>query len=368
MPRIISLFVLQFIYLLSHAQQVTGVWKGKLGKGIFNNIKVELKLIKNGDSLVGTCYYYEGKNSYIRSSVKGYFDATDNSVIWWDDQLIENHAKKGLLGATQRMETQSNLDFNCPTDGPMRLDGTIGDKRGEKQVEIHFVKDAKHAFNDEWDDVIENYTFGANDPQYIDSVSRIALHKPVPVVQDVVITQPKVDAPVSAKDTLQEVEMVKADQPIMKLDKPKVEPVIMATPKVNTKPAPIAVQLPEQKPKTTQQKFEERKKEQATELLLTADSISISFYDNAEIDGDTISIYLNNVLIHQNIGLLAKPFTIKLASKDLQAENELVMVAENLGSIPPNTALLIAYMNGVRYEARLKSTEETSAMIKLRKK
>jgi hypothetical protein len=367
LKRIISFFFLLFAFQLANAQQVTGVWKGKLGKGLFNNIKVELKLIKNGDSLVGTCYYYEGKNVFIRSSVKGYFDATDNSVIWWDDQLIENHAKKGLLGSTQRMETQSNLDFNCPTDGPMRLDGKIGDKRGEKQVDIHFVKDAKHDFNDEWDDVIENYTFGANDPQYIDSVSRIAFTKPAPVAE-VVIAKPKVEPTVVVRDTVVQEEIVKADQPIVQLNKPKIDPPIVATPKPKIKIETPNIVLPEVKPLNTQQKFEQRKKEQATELLLTADSVSISFYDNAEIDGDTISIYLNNLLIHQNIGLKDKPFTIKLATKDLQADNELVMVAENLGSIPPNTALLIAYMNGVRYEARLKSTEETSAMIKLRKK
>jgi len=40
------------------------------------------------------------------------------------------------------------------------------------------------------------------------------------------------------------------------------------------------------------------------------------------------------------------------------------MVAENLGSIPPNTSLMIAWCNGQRYEARLESTENTSAMIR----
>ena len=43
------------------------------------------------------------------------------------------------------------------------------------------------------------------------------------------------------------------------------------------------------------------------------------------------------------------------------------MVAENLGSIPPNTSYMLAIVNEKRYEAMLKSTEETSAVIRLTK-
>ena len=57
---------------------------------------MELKIIKNGDSLTGTSYYYESPNSYRRYSINGYFDDRDNSVVWWDDQLIEEITKGNL--------------------------------------------------------------------------------------------------------------------------------------------------------------------------------------------------------------------------------------------------------------------------------
>ena len=60
------------------------VWKGKI-----NRQKAEVKIIQNGDSLTGTSYYYESANNYRRYSIKGYFDATTNEAVWWDDQLIE---------------------------------------------------------------------------------------------------------------------------------------------------------------------------------------------------------------------------------------------------------------------------------------
>ncbi|MFL5808357.1 MAG: hypothetical protein ACJ749_02485, partial [Flavisolibacter sp.] len=40
--------------LLASAQQVTGVWKGKIDRK-----NVEVKIIQKGDSLTGTSYYYE---------------------------------------------------------------------------------------------------------------------------------------------------------------------------------------------------------------------------------------------------------------------------------------------------------------------
>jgi hypothetical protein len=44
------------------------------------------------------------------------------------------------------------------------------------------------------------------------------------------------------------------------------------------------------------------------------------------------------------------------------------MVAENLGSIPPNTAYMVAVVDKERYEAYLASTEGSSALIRLLKK
>jgi hypothetical protein len=107
----------------------------------------------------------------------------------------------------------------------------------------------------------------------------------------------------------------------------------------------------------------ERKKILVTEIPVVGDSIKLNFYDHGEIDGDSISLFLNGKLIHQHVLLKASPFEFTIAVADLQNDNELIMVAENLGSIPPNTSLMIVWVNGVRHEARLESSENTSAMI-----
>jgi hypothetical protein len=101
-----------------------------------------------------------------------------------------------------------------------------------------------------------------------------------------------------------------------------------------------------------------------TEIPVSGDSIELRFYDNAEIDGDSISLFLNDKLVFQHIRLLGSAYTIKLPVQQMSETNELTMVAENLGAIPPNTSYMIAVVGDKRYEARLESTEGSSAMIR----
>jgi len=72
-------------------------------------------------------------------------------------------------------------------------------------------------------------------------------------------------------------------------------------------------------------------------------------------------------LLFTHVRLSDKAYTIRLAVKDLDATSELVMVAENLGAIPPNTSYMLAIVGDQRYEAMLASTEQSSAMIRLKK-
>src|SRR5687767_7846576 len=83
------IFLFSFISNLSSGQMITGVWKGKINKK-----KTEVKIIQNGDSLLGTSYYYESETNYRRYSIKGYFDPNTNQAVWWDDQLLEEKTGK----------------------------------------------------------------------------------------------------------------------------------------------------------------------------------------------------------------------------------------------------------------------------------
>ncbi len=89
----------------------------------------------------------------------------------------------------------------------------------------------------------------------------------------------------------------------------------------------------------------------------------IQLYDNGEIDGDTVSIYHNNQLIISNAGLSEKPITFHVDVDAAHNHHELIMVAENLGSIPPNTSLMIVTSKDKRYEIFISSTEQKNAKL-----
>lgn len=317
----------------AQAQMVTGVWHGKI-----NRQAVEVKIIQNGDSLTGTSYYGSPRN-YRRYTIKGYFDPATNEVVWWDDQLIEERVN-GVLSNPGKVPMLSRADFNCPGGKEMYLDGSTGEPDEEPKGQVHLQKTyGGPNFPDEWDYVIENYTRGTNHPDIIDSVSLVAFNPD------------KAPKPVQAKEPL----IVKS-KPGMVSIPPMVE-------KKDQKPEPVIAA----KPQTIEEKFTIRNKVFTTEIPIEGDSIELRFYDNAQVDGDSITLFLNEKMIFTHIKLTERSFIIKLAVKDLNDTNELTMVAENLGAIPPNTAYMVAIVNGKRYEVNLSSTEETSGMIRLTK-
>jgi hypothetical protein len=320
------------------AQMITGVWKGKINKQ-----KVEVKIIQNGDSLTGTSYYYESVNNYRRYSIKGYFDQNTNSAVWWDDQLLEEKSGRFNISIPGKVPLLSRADFNCPGDGKMMLDGKAADKDDEKpKGDVDLDKTITAQFEDEWDFVIDNYTVGTNDPEIIDSIGHIA-QRPT----EEIYTTPKVEEPIVKAKSQPVIE-----KPVQKTEPPKQEP------------KPVVKIAEPVKPPSIEEKFNARTKTFIKEIPLSGDSIELRFYDNAEIDGDSISLFLNDKLIFSHIRLTGNAYSIKIPVSEMKESNELIMVAENLGTIPPNTSYMVAIVNNQRYDAYLASTEGSSAMVR----
>ena len=92
------------------------------------------------------------------------------------------------------------------------------------------------------------------------------------------------------------------------------------------------------------------------------------FYDNGEIDGDSISVFYNDNLLASSQKLSAAALHVKVGLDNSKEVNEITMFADNLGSIPPNTALMLIYDGKKRYEVRLSSTLQKSGTVRIRKK
>ena len=363
--------VFLLIFIHTQAQPITGIWKGKMG-----NSRVELKLIRKGDSLIGTSYYYDSKLNYRRYSVKGYFDDRNNDVIWYDDVLIEvrNSNHSGPLLAV--------ADFNCPGEGVMKLDGKSSGKEDNKKdkKELHLVKGNTAAiFPDEWDFLIENYAYGVSHPEIVDSIEQMAFNtgdvtpKNETGPSTLTVADPASNLPErgSGGETGQSVSSTRP-QPKVVNENPTGESYAKTKQSNTVIEKPVASNQQVTAPvfllpalQTNEERFTNRTKILQNVIPIKGDSIELRFYDNAEIDGDSIAVFLNGRLLKEHILLAEEAYTMKIAVSDLQSDNELVMVAENLGTIPPNTSLMVAIVEDKRYEAHLQSTEGSSALVRL---
>jgi hypothetical protein len=100
------------------------------------------------------------------------------------------------------------------------------------------------------------------------------------------------------------------------------------------------------------------------EIKVDTGIIKLAFYDNAQIDGDIISVLLNNKPLASNQKLTSRPILMEIKVDLENPEQEITMVAENLGDIPPNTALLIITAGKKRYQLYLTSTEKKNAQVR----
>ena len=107
-----------------------------------------------------------------------------------------------------------------------------------------------------------------------------------------------------------------------------------------------------------------------TKILQTIDVISdslvLAFYDNGVVDGDSVSVYLNNENIISNARLRTVATKKIIYVKDVDLE--LLLVAENLGSIPPNTGLLTIKDGEKNYQINFSADMLTNASIILKRK
>lgn len=109
----------------------------------------------------------------------------------------------------------------------------------------------------------------------------------------------------------------------------------------------------------------ERENNLVRTITTSEEDIEINLYDNGTIDNDTISVYHNNQLVISNGRLTYSPLTIRIKCTKTDNRHELTVVAENLGDIPPNTALMVIKAGGnkERYEIFLASTEQRNAKV-----
>lgn len=112
----------------------------------------------------------------------------------------------------------------------------------------------------------------------------------------------------------------------------------------------------------------ERKTENSQIVYFKSDSLILALYDNGVVDGDTVSVFLDGetLMSKTQLKVSATKKTIYIPSgKD---SLQLVLFAENLGTIPPNTGLLTIRDGEELYQVRFSADLKQNATITLRRR
>ncbi|MEL6536270.1 MAG: hypothetical protein AAFQ98_12715 [Bacteroidota bacterium] len=132
-------------------------------------------------------------------------------------------------------------------------------------------------------------------------------------------------------------------------------------------PGHITLYQPKEKPEETAPELADYaegsdRQVQVSQTLSTPDhSLQLSIWDNAQEDGDIVTVFVNGNPVLEQIMTTEehKKYEIALSPGD----NYLIFHAENLGSSPPNTAAIALRAAGIRRRIILRSDLQTSGAV-----
>jgi hypothetical protein len=370
--RSFLLFVsLLWLFLSSFSQDITGIWKGYFITNDGEQYRLEFQVKQNpSSSITGVSYSYLDIRFYGKATMTGVLKKAEGKFQIQELRTVEVKNLGG--GGTCLM----NYNFDYAKSGKEEfLEGTFLGKAEDR-------KNPKN--NGEWGDCgggkvylrkVETSDF------YVEPFLR---EKPVvkserPIVKNDTTTTAitRTNPPAVKKTPPKSHPTAKTTNPPAKKNTNTVKTKSIATSKTNAAAIIKAdttqrITQPEVKSSLSEKKIvtpdvlRTRENALAKTITVSTDEVTIKLYDNGEIDGDSISVFVDKQLTLSHKGLSASPIVLKLKFDENQGEHEVVMVAENLGRIPPNTSLMVITAGDQRYQVQITSTEQKNAMVRFK--
>jgi hypothetical protein len=369
MRKLIIIYVLATLPCLLHAQTVSGSWFGRADvdlTGIHNNYLTELVIKQKGTRVEGVFGYYF-RDKYQSYFIHGRYDPKTREITILNIPMIYFNSNS----------TVNSID--CMTN----FRGILLISKMGSMLKGTFYNDGKFKYT--CPDLKVSYSLDRNDKEQDSvmiqaSLARIWKPQADDVVVDAVKAPPlqtassaiSAAAPPPATPLTKGPEIKDSARPAAVTPTDSTAAAAVASTAAAVAPAAAVPSTADQQKKEDSAKISElyakRKAVLNRELLVESDSVRLSFYDNGEIDGDSISVFVNNALVLSHQGLEAKAFNIYLHLDSTRELNEISMFAENLGTIPPNTALMVVTDGKNRYEVFLSSSLTENATVELRRK
>ncbi|HMK26527.1 MAG TPA: hypothetical protein VK483_10895 [Chitinophagaceae bacterium] len=367
--------LIPFAWFTSSAQDITGIWKGYFVSDYGEYYKLEFQIANNSANFSsGVSYSYLDIRFYGKATMTGsYMKSTKNLKI----KEIKTVEVKNLDGNGTCIMNY-NL-FYSKSGKEEFLEGTFLGKQevingpnpykwgdcGGGKVFLRKVRTTDFYIEPFLRNKIKNVPVIVNQPPLKkDSIKT----KPVVKTNTAPVKKP-VTKPITKTNTtpVNKPVVINKNKPIVTKPITKTNTTPVKKPAVDTTQKNInpVTKIPQPALKTPDV-LKSRTNELVKVLTVHDPDVTVKIYDNGEIDGDSISVYLDKKLVLSKKGLTANPLTVNFKIDQDNSEHELVMVAENLGRIPPNTSLMIVEAGEQRFDVRITSTEQKNAMVRFK--
>ena len=334
---------------------LTGIWRGYFIQKDFNplrgvfieekyNYEIQVNLLKN-NAVEGVTYSYRTTAFYGKAAMHGIFTKKTGSVIIKELKMLELK----IADMSDPCIMTCFLDYN-KSNGKEILSGDFNSVNlktkkdcGDGTVYLEKVKES----NFEKEPFLIKKKTNTNLTQKNNSLATTPNASPLTTYPEINKTTKSKFKP-GAEDAL-----ITNNTKEKEIAAPKKieEPTIDANNKnlIPTSPLPKVLT--------------ERTNVLVKKFPVSDGEIFIELYDNGEIDNDTISVYHNGepVLLNQRLSYIPLKISIKVDAE--HPNHELILVAENLGKIPPNSSLMTVTAGKKTYEVSLTSDLEKSAKI-----
>lgn len=337
--KIVFILFCLIIGNLLYAQNITGIWRGvfyertlKGKKNLKNeidqkfNFEIQINQHTN-NQLDGVTYSYKTKKFYGKASFKGSIDIRTKKILIEENNMldlqIDNKSEICVMSCI--------LEYNTEKD-KIYLKGTFVSKNMNRKIECSSG------------DVI------------LERVNKSEFKKEMFIVEKEGIKIKKknlenfdtknskeIDSSIMLEKDISEIKQMFLDS-LFKVD--------TASPKTNTLALPFL----------NNEKFN-RPTIYLNTITVNVNKVLVDYYDNGIEDNDTITVYQNKILVINSGRVSNKPLQLKLVLDSSNSNQELVTIAENLGDIPPNTALMVITAGNNRYEIPISIDERRNAKV-----
>ncbi|HJV18304.1 MAG TPA: hypothetical protein VJ552_00370 [Sediminibacterium sp.] len=390
MKLIFTLTSLLFFAIQGSAQKITGIWRGYFSSstGVYREgareemykYEIQIEQLPN-NGVRGVTYSYKSTVFYGKATLQGIYNVTSKTLLLKETKLVDlkvgdksepclmtcylDYSKAGKLEVLQGTFISTNIkDKGDCGSGKVYLEKVpVSDFEKED-----FLKKPP----------TDTPGLAAKNPArkgtpLKDSGAKRLIKPGTTASKKLPVTAPKFSNQPATKAT------AKASQKPVKSSLQKTAPPTRETANSPAKSVPpakphVQEQIISSAPKPKEERLEksngpiprvllERENKLARTIHTDEEWVQIDLFDNGAIDNDTISVYHNNIQVVKSARLAFSPIRFRIRNTLEEPVHELVVVAENLGEIPPNTALMVITAGRKRYEIFLASNEERNAKV-----